>query len=214
MVVETSFAVPLYASASIAYDGTVYARVDVARWSRDCTSISEFLGLFNPTAVSSRTLVRPAQAPNCNFTLPPKVNKQTTFSIDRESYSDAIFTCWQVWSGRLRLNLNPLNLVRWIDSWPFDKTWKPGWIDSTWVNRFNGRAMNLERIFFMTPSSCGLLNWEKREGSRPRTTIELPWQPKDDCGKRMRRKGGIATWVLTCQNQNGVVVFFFFDWLI
>ena len=55
-------------------------------------------------------------------------------------------------SGRLRLNLNPLNLVRWIDSWPFDKTWKPGWIDSTWVNRFNGRAMNLEWIFFMTPS--------------------------------------------------------------
>ena len=25
-------------------------------------------------------------------------------------------------SGRLRLNLNPFNLVRWIDSWPFDKT--------------------------------------------------------------------------------------------
>ena len=53
---------------------------------------------------------------------------------------------------RLRLNLNPLNLVRWIDSWPFDKTWKPGWIDSTRVNRFNGRAMNLEWIFIMTPS--------------------------------------------------------------
>ena len=29
--------VPLCASAPIAYDGTVYARVDVARWSRDCT---------------------------------------------------------------------------------------------------------------------------------------------------------------------------------
>ena len=28
--------VPLYASAPIAYDGTVYARVDVARWSRAC----------------------------------------------------------------------------------------------------------------------------------------------------------------------------------
>ena len=55
-------------------------------------------------------------------------------------------------SGRLRLNLNPLNLVRWIDSYPFDKTWKPGWNDSTWVNRFNGRAMNLEWIFIMTPS--------------------------------------------------------------
>ena len=55
-------------------------------------------------------------------------------------------------SGRLRLNLNPLNLVRWIDSWPFDKTWKPGWIDSTRVNRFNGRAMNLEWIFIKTPS--------------------------------------------------------------
>ena len=27
----------LYTSAPIAYDGTVYARVDVARWSRDCT---------------------------------------------------------------------------------------------------------------------------------------------------------------------------------
>ena len=55
-------------------------------------------------------------------------------------------------SGRLRLNLNPLNLVRWINSWPFDKTWKPGWIDSTWVNRFNDRAMDLEWIFIMTPS--------------------------------------------------------------
>ena len=55
-------------------------------------------------------------------------------------------------TGRLRLNVNPLNLVRWIDSWPFDKTWKPGWIDSTWVNRFNLRAMNLEWIFIMTPS--------------------------------------------------------------
>ena len=55
-------------------------------------------------------------------------------------------------SGRIRLNLNPLNLVRWIDSWPFDKTWKPGWIDSTWVNRFNGRAMNLEWIFIKTLS--------------------------------------------------------------
>ena len=42
--------------------------------------------------------------------------------------------------------------MHWIDSWPFDKTWKPGWIDSTWVNRFNGRAMNLEWIFIMTPS--------------------------------------------------------------
>ena len=51
---------------------------------------------------------------------------------------------------RLRLNLNPLNLVRSIDSWPFDKTWKPGWIDSTRVNQFNGRAMYLEWI--MTPS--------------------------------------------------------------
>ena len=40
-----------------------------------------------------------AQGPNCHFTLPPTVNKQTTFSIDRESYSDAIFTCWQVWSA-------------------------------------------------------------------------------------------------------------------
>ena len=38
MVVETSFAgAPLYASAPIAYDGPVYARVDAARWSRDCT---------------------------------------------------------------------------------------------------------------------------------------------------------------------------------
>ena len=55
-------------------------------------------------------------------------------------------------TGRLRLNLNPLNLVRWIDSWPFDKTWKPGWIDSTRVNRFNGQAMNLEWIFIMTPN--------------------------------------------------------------
>ena len=37
MVVETSFAGALYASAPIAYDRTVYAHVDVARWSRDCT---------------------------------------------------------------------------------------------------------------------------------------------------------------------------------
>ena len=26
-------------------------------------------------------------------------------------------------TGRLRLNLNPLDLVCWVDSWPFDKTW-------------------------------------------------------------------------------------------
>ena len=52
-------------------------------------------------------------------------------------------------SGRLRLNLNLLNLVRWIDLWPFDKTRKPGWNDSAWVNWFNGRAMNLEWIFIM-----------------------------------------------------------------
>ena len=32
------------------------------------------------------------------------------------------------------------------------KTWKPGWNDSTWVNRFNDRAMNLKWIFIMTPS--------------------------------------------------------------
>ena len=38
--------VPLYASAPIAYDGPVYARIDGARWSRDCTSIEEFLGLL------------------------------------------------------------------------------------------------------------------------------------------------------------------------
>ena len=31
--------VPLYASAPIGYDGPVYARVDVARWSRDCTVV-------------------------------------------------------------------------------------------------------------------------------------------------------------------------------
>ena len=55
-------------------------------------------------------------------------------------------------TGRLRINLNPLNPVRWINSWPFDKTWTPDWNDSTQVNRFNGRAMNLEWIFIMTPS--------------------------------------------------------------
>ena len=33
---------PLYASAPIAYDGTVYARIDAARWSRDCTKISDW----------------------------------------------------------------------------------------------------------------------------------------------------------------------------
>ena len=42
---------PLYASAPIAYDGTVYARIDVARWSRDCTKIKEFLGLMNTVNV-------------------------------------------------------------------------------------------------------------------------------------------------------------------
>ena len=58
----------------------------------------------------------------------------------------------------LWLNLNPSNLVRWIDSWPFDKlepqveSIQREWIDSTWVNRFNGRAINLEWIFIMTPS--------------------------------------------------------------
>ena len=29
--------VPLYASAPIAYDGPIYARVDATTWSRDCT---------------------------------------------------------------------------------------------------------------------------------------------------------------------------------
>ena len=36
---ESEVRVPLYASAPIAYDGTVYTRVDVARWSLDCTQI-------------------------------------------------------------------------------------------------------------------------------------------------------------------------------
>ena len=67
-------------------------------------------------------------------------------------YSDRRLRRLHIHTGHLRLNLNPLNLVRWIDSWPFDKTWKPGWIDSTRVNRFNGRAMNLEWIFIITPS--------------------------------------------------------------
>ena len=71
-----------------------------------------------------------------------------------------LFRSKSPYSGRLRLNLNPLNLVRWIDSWPFDKTWKLGWIDSTWVSRFNGRAMNLEWIFIMTPS-CGRKSFSK-----------------------------------------------------
>ena len=64
-------------------------------------------------------------------------------------------------SGRLRLNLNPLNLVRWIDSWPFDKTWKPGWIDSTaglWISNESSswrravresRSRRRRRIFFV-----------------------------------------------------------------
>ena len=30
----------------------------------------------------------------------------------------------------------------WIDSKPFDKTWKPGWNDLSWVNRFHGRALS------------------------------------------------------------------------
>ena len=56
IVVETSFEgalLPLYASALIAYDGPVYARLDAARWSRDCTSIEEFLGLIRD---STKTL--------------------------------------------------------------------------------------------------------------------------------------------------------------
>ena len=42
MVVETSFADALVRDCTtIAYDGTVYARIDAARWSRDCTKISD-----------------------------------------------------------------------------------------------------------------------------------------------------------------------------
>ena len=39
MVVETSFAGALVRECTDAYDGPVYARVDAARWSRDCTLI-------------------------------------------------------------------------------------------------------------------------------------------------------------------------------
>ena len=60
MIVETSFADALVRGAPIAYDGPVYARVDAARWSRDCTQIQEFLGLFNvrPCKFFSVFLVR------------------------------------------------------------------------------------------------------------------------------------------------------------
>ena len=67
-----------------------------------CTEKNQARSLLTSTPASVRCsiLVSPsAQAPNCYFTLPPTVNKQTTFSIDRESYSDAIFTCWQAWSA-------------------------------------------------------------------------------------------------------------------
>ena len=65
-------------------------------------------------------------------------------------------------TGGLRLNLNPLNLMRWIDSWPFDKTWKPGWIDSTaglWISSESSswrrvaresRSRRRRHIFFCT----------------------------------------------------------------
>ena len=96
---------------------------------------------------SKRTKVQKTQAPFCRPRLPLHVSRIKTCLwcslIEINSSAD---------TGRLRLNLNPLNLVRWIDSWPFDKTWKPGWNDSTWVNWFNGQAMNLEWIFIMTPS--------------------------------------------------------------
>ena len=92
-----------------------------------------------------------AQAPNCNFTLPPTVNKQTTFSIDRESYSDAIFTCWQAWSA------------------------------AVWVTRGFLRA--------------------------PRTTIELPWQPKDDCGKQLKQQQ------MECFEKFFYVFFAVHDWM-
>ena len=43
MVVETRLILvsrmSLYASPPIAYDGTVYARIDAARWSRDSTKL-------------------------------------------------------------------------------------------------------------------------------------------------------------------------------
>ena len=54
-------------------------------------------------------------------------------------------------SGCLRLNLNPLNLVGWIDSWPFDKTWNQvesiqrEWIDLTAGLRISSESSSWRR---------------------------------------------------------------------
>ena len=57
---------PLYASAPIAYDGTVYARIDAARWSRDCTKIEEFLGLVNTSKERVKIFLRRAGTQDCD----------------------------------------------------------------------------------------------------------------------------------------------------
>ena len=62
------------------------------------------------------------------FDVSPMMSPRWCHPDDQNRYS---------YTGRLRLNLHPLNLVRWIDSWPFDKSWKPGWNDSTaglWIS--------------------------------------------------------------------------------
>ena len=47
-------------------------------------------------------------------------------------------------SEHLRLNLNPLNFVRRIESRLFDITWNlTGWNGSSWVNRLDTQALNL-----------------------------------------------------------------------
>ena len=65
---------------------------------------------------------------------------------------------------------------------------------------------------------------QKKSVQAPSSRLVLPWLQQQailwgnsrrhycyvanaaDWRDRMRRKGGIATWVLTCQNQNGVVI--------
>ena len=93
-------------------------------------------------------------------------------------------------TGRLRLNLNPLNLMRWIDSWPFDRTWKPGWIDSTaglWISSESSswrrvaresRSRRRHQIFLYGPGRlrrgqiqcCSIISRDFRRFSRTRFT--------------------------------------------
>ena len=63
-------------------------------------------------------------------------------------------------TGRLRLNLKPLNLVRWIDSWPLDKNLK------TRLKRFNV----IESI--QRPGYESRVNLDRDAEPRPKVVLE------------------------------------------